>query len=74
MKLLALKYANIYTYTVYFFYITLLFMGWFDLYFANLTIFESAVMLLFLFLFDWLVVGNRFVVRPRAIEIANEKK
>ena len=43
MKLLALKYANIYTYTVYFFYITLLFMGWFDLYFANLTIFESVL-------------------------------
>lgn len=60
MKLFAQKYANIYTYTVYFFYITLLFMGWFDLYFANLTIFESAVILLFLWIFDWFVIGNRF--------------
>lgn len=74
MKLLALKYANIYTYTVYFFYITLLFMGWFDLYFANLTIFESAVMLFFLFLFDWLVVGNRFIARAKRHEVSPVKQ
>ena len=65
LKLLALKYASIYTYTVYFFYITLLFMGWFDLYFANLTIFESAIIILFLWIFDWFVIGNRFLARGK---------
>ncbi len=72
LKLLALKYASIYTYTVYFFYITLLFMGWFDLYFANLTIFESAIIILFLWIFDWFVIGNRFLARGKTAIVQEE--
>ena len=72
LKLLALKYASIYTYTVYFFYITLLFMGWFDLYFANLTIFESAIIILFLWIFDWFVIGNRFLARGKTTIVQEE--
>lgn len=48
LKLLTIKYNNIFIYCIYFFYCSLLFMGWFDLYFSNLTIVEIPIILLLL--------------------------
>lgn len=51
------KWKNIYLLTIYFFNCTLLFMGWFDLYFANLTIFEVPIFTLLMLL------GNTLWIR-----------
>lgn len=58
MRLAMLKYNNIYMFTIYFFYGSLLFMGWFDLYFANLTILEFPVLVLIYMLAEKMLQGK----------------
>ena len=50
MKLATIRFNNIYIYTAYFFECGLLFMGWFDSYFANLSAIEIPVLSLVLLL------------------------
>lgn len=52
LKLAMLYFNNIYIYVIYFFYCGLLFMGWFDLYFASLTILEFPILTLLMLLLD----------------------
>lgn len=61
LKLLTIRYNNIYVYTIYFFYCSLLFMGWFDLYFSNLTIVEVPLILLMLLVVDKLFHKRRII-------------
>lgn len=50
MKIATIKYNNIYVYTAYFFECGLLFMGWFDSYFASLSVIEIPILSLVLLL------------------------
>lgn len=52
LRLAMIKFNNIYLHTIYFFNCSLLFMGWFDLYFANLTIVEFPVLVLIYMIAD----------------------
>ena len=46
------RFNNIYLYTIYFFFCGMIFMGWFDFYFAGVIVLELPLMLLFLLLFE----------------------
>lgn len=59
-KYFTIIWPNIYTYSIYFFECSLLFMGWFDSYFANLTPYEFPVLTLLLF-----VLVRLFQSKPR---------
>ena len=50
LKLATIKYNNIFVYTIYFFECGLLFMGWFDSYFASLSVIEIPILSLVLML------------------------
>lgn len=61
MRLAMLKFNNIYMFTIYFFYGSLLFMGWFDLYFANLTILEFPILVMIYMLAEKMLQGKKVV-------------
>ena len=50
LKIATIKFNNIYVYTAYFFECGLLFMGWFDSYFASLSVIEIPILSLILLL------------------------
>lgn len=52
LRIAVLKFRNVYIYTIYVFECGLLFMGWFDYYFGNLTALELPCLVLAL----WFVV------------------
>jgi ABC-type bacteriocin/lantibiotic exporter with double-glycine peptidase domain len=52
MRVAMVRFNNIYLYTIYFFFCGMIFMGWFDFYFAGVIVFELPLMLLFLLLFE----------------------
>ena len=58
MRLAMLHFNNVYVYVIYFFYCGLLFMGWFDLYFASLTILEFPILVLMLWLMERMLQGK----------------
>ncbi|HZK03096.1 MAG TPA: DUF6337 family protein [Bacteroidaceae bacterium] len=50
LKYCTIIWPNVFTYTIFFFECSLLFMGWFDSYFANLTAYEFPVITILLYL------------------------
>lgn len=58
MRLAMLHFNNVHIYVIYFFYCGLLFMGWFDLYFASLTILEFPILVLMLWLMERMLQGK----------------
>lgn len=65
LKLAMARFSNIYVYTIYFFNCILLFMSWFDLYFASLIVFEMPVITLLLWLCEWMLAP-----RHKSIELS----
>ena len=58
LRLLALKWNNIYMYTIYFFECGLLAMGWFEFYYFHLIVFELPVIVLILWFADSLIFSK----------------
>ncbi len=54
LKIALMRFNNIYMYTIYFFFCGMLFMGWFDLYFAGLTIIEFPIITLMLLFVEYI--------------------
>ncbi len=62
MKCATVRFNNIYLYTAYFFQCGLLFMGWFDSYFASLAMIEVPIFSLLLLLMDKMI-GSKNIKR-----------
>lgn len=58
-KIATICFNNIFVYTIYFFFCGLLFMGWFDFYFASLTILEIPIILSLFLIIDKFVRINK---------------
>ena len=52
MRVATVRFNNIYLYTIYFFFCGMLFMGWFDFYFAGVIVFELPIMLVLLLILE----------------------
>jgi len=60
LKMMTLRYRNIYLNTVFYYFCALLAMGWFEFYFFHLDIIEIPVMIFLLYLTDRVLVGKSF--------------
>lgn len=60
MKVVSMKFRNVYTDTVYFYFCGLLAMGWFEFYFFHLDVIEIPAMIVILHLADWIFLGRKF--------------
>ena len=59
LKMLTIKFDNLFTNTIFYYFCALLAMGWFEFYFFHLDIIEIPVMLIMLQLIDWALVGKK---------------
>ena len=55
LKLATIRFNNIYVFVIYFFELGLLFMGWFDFYFASLSVIEIPILTLVLLFIEWFI-------------------
>ena len=60
LKMMTLRYRNIYLNTVFYYFCALLAMGWFEFYFFHLDIIEIPVMVFILYLTDRILVNKNF--------------
>ena len=63
LKMLSIRFSNVFTNTIYYYYCALLAMGWFEFYFFHLDVIETPVMVILLHVVDGLV-GRTFPIRP----------
>lgn len=59
LKMLTIKFDNLFTNTIFYYFCALLAMGWFEFYFFHLDIIEIPAMLIMLQLIDWALVGKK---------------
>lgn len=59
LKMLTIKFDNLFTNTIFYYFCALLAMGWFEFYFFHLDIIEIPAMLIMLQLIDWVLVGKK---------------
>lgn len=62
LKLSTIKWGNIFVFVIYFFECGLLAMGWFEFYYFHLVVFELPIIVLLLWLLDWVLKGKTDVV------------
>lgn len=67
MKLATMRFNNIYTYTIYFFFCGLIFMGWFDFYFSGIMVLEFPIIVLLLCLFENIVYKEKEKVEVKEL-------
>lgn len=72
LKMLTIKFDNLFTNTIFYYFCALLAMGWFEFYFFHLDIIEIPAMLIMLQLIDWAVVGKKVDngVLKKALKVA----
>lgn len=59
LKMFTIKFDNLFTNTIFYYFCALLAMGWFEFYFFHLDIIEIPAMLIMLQLIDWALVGKK---------------
>ena len=62
LKLITVKWNNVYIYVIYFFECGLLAMGWFEFYYFHLVVFELPVLVLILWFVDELIFSKETVI------------
>jgi len=62
LKLLSVRFSNLFTNTIYYYYCALLAMGWFEFYFFHLDVIETPVMIMLLHVIYGLV-GRTFTIK-----------
>jgi hypothetical protein len=62
LKLLSVRFSNLFTNTIYYYYCALLAMGWFEFYFFHLDVIETPVMIILLHVIYGLV-GRTFTIK-----------
>lgn len=67
LKLMTVKFDNVYTNVIFYYFCGLLAMGWFEFYFFHLDIIEIPVMFMLLHLMDWALVGRCPNVRKLSV-------
>lgn len=67
LKIIVSRLGNVYLYTIYFFYLTLLAMGWFEFYFFHLMVIEIPVILLLIMLAVYFT-DNYLLIRHDGVE------
>lgn len=59
LRILMIRYNNIYVCTIYFFFCAMLFMGWFDFYFAGIIVLELPILVTILWLSEKIVYDKK---------------
>lgn len=66
LRVAMVRFNNIYVYTIYFFFSGMLMLGWFDFYFAALTVLELPIMVLFLILLEKILYKKQQTLEPES--------